>query len=33
MKVDQDIWAKIAWLNGCRLTDILRVGEQIKVIK
>ena len=33
MKVDRDLWAKVAWLNGRRLTDVLRVGEQIKTIE
>ena len=33
MKIDRDLWAKVAWLNGRQLTDVLNGGEQIKVIK
>ena len=31
--VKQELWAKVAWLNGRRLTDAVAVGEQIKIIK
>jgi len=33
MKVNKDLWAKIAWLNGRRLTDTLIAGDQIKVVE
>jgi predicted Zn-dependent protease len=32
-KVKEDLWNKVAWLNGKRLTDVVAAGEQIKVIK
>lgn len=33
MKVDRKLWAKVAWINGRQLGDVLNGGEQIKVIK
>lgn len=33
MKINQNLWAKVAWLNGRQLTDLLPAGEEIKVIE
>jgi predicted Zn-dependent protease len=33
MKVEQSLWKKVAWLNGRRLTDVVKAGEWIKIVK
>jgi len=33
MKIDGDLWTRIAWLNGRHLSTVLAAGEQIKVIQ
>jgi predicted Zn-dependent protease len=33
MKVDQDLWVRIAWLNSMPLTASLAAGEQVKLIR
>jgi predicted Zn-dependent protease len=33
MKVDRDLWARTAWLNGRPLSSVIAAGEQIKLIQ
>ncbi len=33
MKVEQELWPQIAWMNSRQLADILSAGEQIKIIR
>ncbi len=33
LKVDSELWAGIAWLNGRQMSTVLAAGEQVKVIQ
>jgi hypothetical protein len=33
MKIDNDLWTRIAWLNSRQLSTVLAAGEQVKVIQ
>jgi predicted Zn-dependent protease len=33
MKIDNDLWTRISWLNSRQLSTVLAAGEQVKVIQ